>query len=52
MQCRNCCSVWESICITTLMLVHHCREIVRHSGAMALPQLLAWTREHVMGIKG
>jgi hypothetical protein len=34
------------------MLVHHCGEIVRHSGAMSLPKLLAWTREHVMGIKG
>jgi hypothetical protein len=52
MPCRNCCSVSESICITTLMLVHHCGEIVRHSGAMSLPKLLAWTREHVMGIKG
>jgi thioredoxin 2 len=33
------------------MLVHHSREIARESGVMPLPQLLAWTREHVDGMK-
>lgn len=37
--------------IPTLMLVHHGREIARQSGVMPLPQLLAWTRDHVDGIK-
>ncbi|WP_425304827.1 thioredoxin family protein [Bradyrhizobium erythrophlei] len=32
--------------IPTLMLVHHGREIARQSGAMPLPRLLAWAREH------
>lgn len=33
--------------IPTLMLIQHGREIARQSGVMPLPQLLAWTREHV-----
>jgi thioredoxin 2 len=37
--------------IPTLMLVHRGREIARTSGLMPLPQLLAWTREHVDGMK-
>jgi thioredoxin 2 len=37
--------------IPTLMLVHHGREIARKSGVMSLLQLLAWTREHVEGVK-
>jgi thioredoxin 2 len=37
--------------IPTLMLVHHGREIARRAGVMPLPQLLAWTREHVDGMK-
>jgi thioredoxin 2 len=37
--------------IPTLMLVHHGREIARQSGVMPLPRLLAWTREHVDGVK-
>ena len=37
--------------IPTLMLVHHGREIARQSGAMSLPRLLAWTREHAEGVK-
>jgi thioredoxin-like negative regulator of GroEL len=37
--------------IPTLMLVHRGREIARKSGLMPLPQLLAWTREHVDGMK-
>ena len=37
--------------IPTLMLVHRGREIARRSGVMPLPQLLAWTREHVEGVK-
>jgi thioredoxin 2 len=37
--------------IPTLMLVHHGRETARKSGVMPLPQLLAWTREHVEGVK-
>ena len=37
--------------IPTLMLVHHGREIARKPGLMSLPQLLAWTREHVDGVK-
>jgi thioredoxin 2 len=37
--------------IPTLMLVHHGREIARQSGAVSLPQLLAWAREHVDGVK-
>jgi thioredoxin 2 len=37
--------------IPTLMLVHQGREIARQSGAMPLPRLLAWTREHAEGVK-
>jgi thioredoxin 2 len=37
--------------IPTLMLVHHGWEIARQSGVMPLAQLLAWTREHVDGVK-
>ena len=37
--------------IPTLMLVHHGREIARQSGAMPLPRLLAWAREHADGVK-
>ena len=37
--------------IPTLMLVHHDKELARKSGVMSLPQLLAWTREHVEGVK-
>jgi thioredoxin 2 len=37
--------------IPTLMLVHHGREIARQSGVMPLAQLLAWTREHVDGVR-
>ena len=37
--------------IPTLMLVHHGREIARKPGLTSLPQLLAWTREHVDGVK-
>jgi thioredoxin 2 len=37
--------------IPTLMLMHHDREITRKPGLMSLPQLLAWTREHVDGVK-
>ena len=37
--------------IPTLMLVHHGREIARKVGVMPLPQLLAWTREHIDGMK-
>jgi thioredoxin 2 len=37
--------------IPTLMLVHHGREIARRSGVMPLAQLLAWTREHIDGVK-
>ena len=37
--------------IPTLMLVHRGREIARKSGVMPLSQLLAWTREHVDGVK-
>jgi thioredoxin 2 len=37
--------------IPTLMLVHHGREIARQSGAVSLPQLLAWARERVDGVK-
>ena len=49
-QCRNCCSVIRSRA-PTLMLVHHGREIARQSGVMPLAQLLAWTREHVDGVR-
>ncbi|MEH2488699.1 thioredoxin TrxC [Bradyrhizobium sp. AZCC 2230] len=37
--------------IPTLMLMHHGREIARQSGAVSLPKLLAWAREHVDGVK-
>ena len=37
--------------IPTMMLVHHGREIARKPGLTSLPQLLAWTREHVDGVK-
>ena len=33
------------------LFVHRGREIARTSGLMPLPQLLAWTREHVDGMK-
>jgi len=36
--------------IPTLMLLHHGREIARQPGVMPLPQLLAWTRQHVGGV--
>jgi thioredoxin 2 len=35
--------------IPTLVLVHRGREIARQSGVMPLPQLLAWTHQHVGG---
>jgi thioredoxin 2 len=34
-----------------LMLVHHGGEIARQPGVMPLAQLLAWTREHVDGVR-
>jgi thioredoxin 2 len=37
--------------IPTLLLVHRGREIARKSGLMPLPQLLAWTRHHIDGVK-
>ena len=37
--------------IPTLMLVQHGRELARKPGVMSLPQLLAWTREHVEAVK-
>jgi thioredoxin 2 len=37
--------------IPTLMLVHHGRELARKPGVMSLPQLLAWTCEHVEAVK-
>ena len=37
--------------IPTLMLVHHGREIARQLGAVPLPRLLAWAREHADGVK-
>ncbi len=37
--------------IPTLLLVHRGREIARKSGLMPLPQLLAWTRQHIDGVK-
>jgi thioredoxin 2 len=37
--------------IPTLMLVHHGGEVARQSGAVSLPQLLAWARERVDGVK-
>jgi thioredoxin 2 len=33
--------------IPTLVLIRHGRELARISGALALPQLLAWTRQHL-----
>ena len=36
--------------IPTLMLLHHRAEIARRSGLMTLPQLVAWSREHVAGV--
>jgi thioredoxin 2 len=30
--------------------VHHGRMIARSAGVMQLPQLLAWTRQHVGGV--
>jgi thioredoxin 2 len=36
--------------IPTLMLVRHGRVIARSAGVMQLPQLLAWTRQHVGGV--
>jgi thioredoxin 2 len=35
--------------IPTLMLLYHGRELARQPGVMPLPQLLAWTRQHVGG---
>lgn len=32
--------------IPTLLLVHRGREVARQSGAMPLPQLLGWVRQH------
>ena len=37
--------------IPTPILLRHGREIARLSGAMPLPRLLAWTREHIGGAK-
>jgi thioredoxin 2 len=37
--------------LPTQMFVHRGREIARTSGLMPLPQLLAWTPEHVDGMK-
>jgi thioredoxin 2 len=37
--------------VPTLMLLHRGREIARKSGLMPMPHLLAWTREHVDGVK-
>jgi hypothetical protein len=37
--------------IPTLMLVHRDRELARRAGVMPLPQLLAWTREYMEGVK-
>ena len=37
--------------IPTLVLVHRGRELARKSGLMPLPQLLAWTRQQVDGVK-
>jgi thioredoxin 2 len=34
------------ISIPTLMLVHHGREVARTAGAMPLPPLLEWARQH------
>ena len=51
MRCQNCCRRFSIQSIPTLMLVHRGREIARTSGLMPLPQLLAWTREHVDGMK-
>jgi thioredoxin 2 len=36
--------------IPTLMIVHHGREVTRQLGVMPLPQLLAWTRQHVEAV--
>ncbi len=33
--------------IPTLILIRHGREIARHSGAIATPQIVAWTRQHL-----
>jgi thioredoxin 2 len=33
------------------MLVHQGREVAHKSGVMPLPQLLAWARDHVDGMK-
>jgi thioredoxin 2 len=37
--------------IPTLMLVRHDRELARRAGVMPLPQLLAWTRQYMEGVK-
>jgi thioredoxin 2 len=37
--------------IPTLLLVHRGREIARKSGLMPRLQLLAWTRQHIDGVK-
>jgi len=38
--------------IPTMVLLRHGREIARTSGAMPLPQLLAWAREHAAADAG
>ncbi|MDB5410287.1 MAG: thioredoxin [Rhodospirillales bacterium] len=36
--------------IPSLLLVHHGREIARTAGAMPLPQLIAWTQQHLASV--
>jgi thioredoxin 2 len=36
--------------IPSLVLVRRGREIARTAGVMALPQLVAWTRQHANGV--
>jgi len=38
--------------IPSLVLVHHGKEIARSAGAMPLPQLLAWVRQHARSLAG
>lgn len=33
--------------IPTLILMHHGREVARHSGAISTQQIVAWTRQHL-----
>ena len=33
--------------IPTLILIHHGRELARHSGAIPVHQIVAWTRQHL-----